>query len=216
MKEKKEEANRSGSARVMVSHNTKNENEAQKSVMTQNIRGQFESASKELNAKSYSEIESLKFRSMPSYHSYIDLLTQFRSEMKVVKASGTYHGTAWKVTNRNGCSILIVEHETGLEILYVTGAVASVLEIIWKAASLWNRSRPRQFPNPDFGPSGMERRRFDEKGQMIEEVVPSLDAVLLTHLMEMYTDLSIRVSKVEEYLIRSLKLEKEEKEKKRE
>ncbi|MHB8552462.1 MAG: hypothetical protein ACYDAO_02600 [Thermoplasmataceae archaeon] len=192
----------------MSNRDKENEVNKQNKVRVHDFYDKFESASKELNATLYTEIESLKFRSVPSYHNYNDLLSHFRSIMNVAKVAGTYQGVAWKITDGNRHSILLVEHETGLEILYVVGAVASVLDIIWKATTLWNRNRFHHFPDSDFDRFAMERRRFDSKGQLVEEAVSSMDTVLFSHLFEMYKDLDARVSKVEEHLKEIVSLQK--------
>lgn len=173
-----------------------------------NFQKKFESASNELDAESYHEIESLKFRST-QYYGYRELLARFRNEMGVVEVKGNYQGNAWKVSDKDGHSVLIVEHETGLEILYVIGAVASVLEIIWKVASLWNRSSFRHFPSPEFDRFEMESRRFDNKGRLIEGSAPPLDTLVISNLLSEYADLSTRVSKIEEYVTEMHKPPKE-------
>ncbi|WP_171970419.1 hypothetical protein [Cuniculiplasma divulgatum] len=158
-----------------------------------NFHEKFESASKELNGNGIYDVESLKFRSM-SYYGYTDLLKQLKL-LKVEKAKGNYQGMAWKITEENGHSILIVEHETGLEILYVVGAIASVTDLIWKVASLWNRGRLRHFP--EFERFEMERRRFGKNDLLIEESISSFETVMFQHLLNMYERLNERVSLLE-------------------
>lgn len=120
--------------------------------------------------------------------------------MKVRKANGNYQGVVWKITNSNGHSILVVEHETGLEILFAIGAIASVVELIWKVASVWNRGRFHHFPDSDFNGFEMERRRFGEDNKLTEEPISSLEIVMFTHLFESYKKLDTRISKMEEFI----------------
>lgn len=167
----------------------------------QDFNVKFQSAAVELNAPSNSQIESLKFRSSPIFHGYPELLKHLES-LEVNRVKGEYQGNAWKVTGENRQSVLIVEHETGLEILYAIGAMASVVELIWKVASVWNRSRFRHFPDPDFERLEMERRKFDTNHNLIDEPVSSIEIVLLSHLLELYKGLDTRISQLEESMKR--------------
>jgi hypothetical protein len=59
----------------------------------------------------------------------------------VTEIVGDYQGRAWKLTESDGNSIIIVEYETGLEILYVTAAIASIIGLVHLVANTWGRVR---------------------------------------------------------------------------
>ena len=128
----------------------------------------LQAAAAELNAASHRAIESLKFRDSTSSHDYRELLAEL-GLLKVVEIQGDYQGKAWKITDADDNSIIIVEHETGLEILYVVGAVASIVSLVPIIANTWSRMRDHWPPHRGrFGPGGPERRRFGKNGKLIE------------------------------------------------
>ncbi|AQX72740.1 hypothetical protein [Dehalococcoides mccartyi] len=162
-----------------------------------NFVAKFKVAASELNVASYRDIESLKFRDSTSSHDYRDLITEL-GPMEVVEIQGDYQGKAWKITDADGNSVIIVEHETGLEILYIVGSVASIASLVPVVVNVWNRMRDHWPPHRGrFGPGGPERRRFDKKGRLIEEPAPPVEAIMLQHLLSQYDRLSERISSLE-------------------
>jgi hypothetical protein len=157
----------------------------------------FQAAAAELNAISHWDVESLKFRDSSSSHDYRDLITDL-GPMRIVEIQGNYQGKAWKITDADGNSVIIVEHETGLEILYIVGSVASIVSLVPVVVNVWNRMRDHWPPHRGrSGPGGPERRRFDKKGRLIEEPTPPLEAIMLQHLLNQYDSLSERISSLE-------------------
>lgn len=162
-----------------------------------NFLAKFQAAAGELNAASFGDVESLKFRDSSSSHDYRDLITDL-GPMRIVEIQGNYQGKAWKITDADGNSVIIVEHETGLEILYIVGSVASIVSLVPVVVNVWNRMRDHWPPHRGrFGPGGPERRRFDKKGRLIEEPAPPLEAIMLQHLLNQYDSLSERISSLE-------------------
>ncbi|BCT55301.1 hypothetical protein [Dehalococcoides mccartyi] len=163
-----------------------------------NFLAKFKAAAAELNAVSLRDIESLKFRNSTSSHDYQDLITEL-SPMEVVEIQGDYQGKAWKITDANDNSIIIVEHETGLEILYVVGAVASIISLVPIIVNVWNTMRAHWSPphRGHFGTGGLERRRFGKNGKLIEEPAPPTEAIVLQHVLNQYDKLSKRISSLE-------------------
>lgn len=157
----------------------------------------FQAAAAELNAISHRDVESLKFRDASSSHDYRDLITDL-GPMRIVEIQGNYQGKAWKITDADGNSVIIVEHETGLEILYIVGSVASIASLVPVVVNVWNRMRDHWPPHRGrFGPGGSERRRFDKKGRLIEEPAPPVEAIMLQHLLSQYDRLNERISSLE-------------------
>lgn len=136
-------------------------------------------AAAELNAASHRDIESLKFRDSTISHDYRELLAEL-GPMKVVEIQGDYQGKACKITGTDDNSVIIVEHETGLEILYVVGSVASIVSLVPIVVNSWNRLRDHWPPHRGrFGPGAPERRRFDRNARLIEEPAPPVEAIML-------------------------------------
>lgn len=157
----------------------------------------LQAAAAELNAASHRAIESLKFRDSTSSHDYRELLAEL-GLLKVVEIQGDYQGKAWKITDADDNSIIIVEHETGLEILYVVGAVASIVSLVPIIANTWSRMRDHWPPHRGrFGLGGSERRRFDRNDRLIEEPAPPVEAIMHQHLLNQYDRLSQRISSLE-------------------
>jgi hypothetical protein len=157
----------------------------------------FQAAAAELNAASHHGIESLKFKDSTSSQDYRELVTEL-GPLKVVEIQGNYQGKAWKLTDADDNSIIIVEHETGLEILYVVGAVASIVSLVPVIVNTWNSMRDHWPPHRGrFGPGGSERRRFDRNDMLIEEPAPPVEAIMLQHLLNQYDKLNERISSLE-------------------
>jgi hypothetical protein len=169
----------------------------QKDLRKKTFLAKFQAATVDLKTASYHDIESLKFRGLTSSHEYSKLLAEL-GPLKIVAIQGDYQGKAWKLTDADDNSIIIVEHETGLEILYVAGAVASIVSLVPIIVNTWNRIRDHWPPHRGrFGLGGLERRRFARKDRLIEEPAPSVEAIMLQHLLNQYDRLSERISSLE-------------------
>jgi hypothetical protein len=158
----------------------------------------LQAAAAELNAASHRDIESLKFRDSTNSHDYRDLITEL-GPMEVVEIQGDYQGKAWKITDAYDNSVIIVEHETGLEILYVVGAVASIVSLVTIIVNVWNAIRDHwsSLHRGRFGTGRLERRRFGKSGKLIEEPAPPVEAIMLQHVLNQYDRLSERISSLE-------------------
>jgi hypothetical protein len=157
----------------------------------------FQEAAAELNAASHHDIESLKFRDSTSSQDYREIVREL-APLRVIEIKGEYQGRAWKLTDADDNSIIIVEHETGLEILYVVGAVASIVSLVPIIVNTWSRLRGHWPPHRGrFGSGGPERRRFDRNDRLIEEPAPPVEAIVLQHLLRQYGTLSERISSLE-------------------
>ena len=169
----------------------------QKDWRKQNFLSKCQSAAAELNTASYQDIESLKFRDSTGSQDYRELINEL-GNLKVAEIQGDYQGKAWKVTDADGNSIILVEHETGLEILYIVGSVASLVSLVPMVMNIWSRMRDRWLPHQGrFSPGGLERRHFDKKDQLIEEPAPPVEVIMLQHLLNQYNRLNERISSLE-------------------
>lgn len=157
----------------------------------------FQAAAVELKAISYCDVEALKFRDSTSSHDYRELLAELGT-LKAVEAQGNYQGKAWKLTDANDNSIIIVEHETGLEILYVVGAIASIVSLVPIIVNTWNRIQDHWPPFRERpGMDGIKIRHFDRRNRLIEEPAPPVEALILQHLLKQNDKLVERMSSLE-------------------
>lgn len=105
-----------------------------------------------------------------AYHEYRELLDALQREagLNHSPVSGNFQGNGHLVGDAK-TRVIVVEHETGLEILYVAGSVASIIGLVPLVLRCWRgiRGHFRGPRHPDF--HTMEIRRLDSSGQLIEE-----------------------------------------------
>ena len=91
-----------------------------------------------------------------------------------------------------------MEHETGLEILYVAGAAASIVGLIPLVINAWKSLRGR-FGRPPWREvmEPPEQRAFDDHDRLVEGPAPPIEALVFRFLSEQYIDLRERVSALE-------------------
>ncbi len=135
----------------------------------------FASGAKYLDS-SPNQLASLKVRgNVGSYHEYQELLHALEHEAGVRSRSvqGDFQGNGYLV-EQSKTKVLIVEHETGLEILYIAGSIASLLSLIplilrcWSVVGGDGRHHPPRFHE-------IEMRRLRDDGHLIEERNVGLD-----------------------------------------
>jgi len=137
---------------------------------TQKFRTKFDDAARQLGTV-LEQVVSLKLReSIGGYGEYKELLHALQNEagIKSTPADGNLQGHGYLLESSK-TKIIIVEHETGLEILYIAGSVASLLGLIPLVLKCWSavrsfRGRDRHLPE-----GRMEVRRLDNGGRLIEE-----------------------------------------------
>jgi len=170
---------------------------SQNDLREKTFLAKFRVAAAELRVASYREIESLKFRDNVDFHDYRELIKDLGS-LKVSEIQGDYQGKAWKLTDADDNSLIIVEHETGLEILYVIGAVASIIGLVPTIINAWVRVRDHWPPFRGRFDAGIpERRRFDRNNRLVEEPASSVEAIVIQHLLLQYGTLSERILSLE-------------------
>jgi hypothetical protein len=144
---------------------------------TLTFRGKFESARSVLKAGSLQEVISLKFRGNPMPSEYSELIRgQHVLGLDVAPAKGDFSGQAWLVSLDRTSQIILVGHETGLEILYIAGSIASLIGLIPLAVNGWKRLRER-FGNesPSRVMEIVEVRTLDSSGSLIEHNIQDFD-----------------------------------------
>jgi hypothetical protein len=141
----------------------------------ESFRRKFNSAAQHLNVCS-DQIVSLKFReNVGSYGDYRELVETLRQEAGVhfSEVDGDLQGHGY-VLEHDKTKLLLVEHETGLEILYIAGSIASLFGLIPLVLQGWTAIRglfPRHRTPTDHA---VEIRRIDNVGRLREEHLPNL------------------------------------------
>ncbi|MFA5819981.1 MAG: hypothetical protein WC854_11990 [Bacteroidales bacterium] len=132
----------------------------------------FSSASRILNTAP-EDIISIKLREadfVRNYRDYDKLFEQIKllSHANINHLQGNFHSTfqgdAYIVVHSNE-KVIIVKHETGLEILYIAGSIASLLGIIPLIIKIWKKTGDYYSRNI----RNTEIRFLDHEGKLIEE-----------------------------------------------
>lgn len=130
----------------------------------------FTSASSALGV-SPQKVVSLKIRDcVNSYSEYHDMIHSLETEFGVQSSpvGGDLQGRGYLLVKQNA-KVIIVEHETGLEILYIAGSIASLIALIPMILQAWGAIR--RFSNPRNPFQAVEVRRLNEKGELHEDTV---------------------------------------------
>jgi hypothetical protein len=131
------------------------------------FNAEFASAAKALGVTP-EKIVSLKIRdNVSSYNEYRDLIHSLEREFgfQCSPVTGELQGRGHLLTKEKS-KVIVVEHETGLEILYIAGSIASLIALIPIIMQGW--SGLRQFANPKNPFNVVEVRRLDESGNLQE------------------------------------------------
>jgi len=127
----------------------------------------FASAAKAFGVTS-DKIVSLKIRdNVGSYSEYQDLIHSLEKEFgfHCSPVTGDLQGRGHLLTKEK-TKVILVEHETGLEILYIAGSIASLIALIPMILQGW--TAVRHFADPRNPFHGIEVRRLDVSGNLQE------------------------------------------------
>jgi hypothetical protein len=134
------------------------------------FRDKFASASKHLGVPP-DQVISLKLRDVvSSYGEYHEMLRALEQEAGVhwSEVGGNFQGRGYLV-DQDGQKIVLVEHETGLEILYVAGSIASLITLIPLVLQCWGTVRGYVDGRHAHQFKSVEIRRFDNNGKLRED-----------------------------------------------
>lgn len=136
----------------------------------QQFRMKFEHAAEQLGTAPH-QIVSIKLRDNGGdYQEYKELFTTLTHEagLKATPASGNLQGNGRLIENAK-TKVIVVEHETGLEILYIAGSIASLIGLIPVVLKCWSGIRGRFGRPHHMAPDRVEVRRLSEDGKLVEE-----------------------------------------------
>jgi len=138
----------------------------------------------------------------PEYSQFIDDHLGRTLGLNVGRVDGDFGGQAWLVTDKAQNRAILVEHETGLEILGAIASVATLIQLLPLISSGWTNLRQR-FSRPHFGhpdEEGIEVRRFDQKEVLIEQRAPSVEVYVLSTTLQDYALMKQKVDRLEEQI----------------
>ena len=161
----------------------------------------FDSAKNLLLASSVQDIASIKFRSNTTNTVYRELVfnyLQMELGLKVNPATGNYWGNGWLVEDAANNHVIIVEHESGLEILYIAGSIASLISLVPTIYSGWKflKNGRNRFSNFEESHSRTEVRRIEDNS-IVEQNVMSLESYVLIEYMKKIDSMQERISLLE-------------------
>ncbi len=140
---------------------------------TESFRRKFASAAQHLSVEP-KHVVSLKLREdVRSYNDYVRLMNTLTNEEGLVcsEIGGDLQGRGYLISDGNN-RLILVEHETGLELLYIAGSVASLIGIIPLILQGWHVLRGR-FGREDIAIPRMQIRQMDNDGRLHEEYIYS-------------------------------------------
>jgi len=132
------------------------------------FRQKFLECGKYLNVE-HTKLVSLKYREMRNHQYYTEVLEYLKkvNGINIKDLGNTLNGHAYHISV-NDQNVVIVEHETGLEILYIAGSIAGIIGLILQISSMiGNHRRHSNYFFEYF--EEVEIRYFDDNGKFIEE-----------------------------------------------
>ncbi len=135
------------------------------------FKQKFEECGRLLNAKP-NRLISLKYREIRDNGYYVELLNRLKSinGIHIKDIGSALNGHAYLIS-RGGQDVILVEHETGLEILYIASSVAGLVGFVLQIGSMIGRHRGH-YIGPPSHLDDVEVRYFDESDNLIEEHRP--------------------------------------------
>ncbi len=140
----------------------------------------FENAGKCLGVAP-DQIISLKLRDMVlSYNDYRETLSIMEHEAGVLseELDDDFFGRGY-LLRQGDLKIIFVEHETGLEILYIAGSMASLIQLIPLVLKFWNKVRGRLNHRHVKKNQNIEIRRIDAVRNISEMEINNYEELLV-------------------------------------
>jgi hypothetical protein len=144
---------------------------------TKTFHEKFSAASAVLGV-SPQEIMSVKMRDMINSYSEYDAFfheLEHRHNLTLTPVSGQFQGKGFSFSDGRS-TIILVQHESGLEILNTAASVASLIGLVPLVVQAWRAFRRHRHRHAGHEAHEIEIRRIDAAGSLIEERVHSLDS----------------------------------------
>jgi len=141
------------------------------------FKKKFGEAAEHLGVKP-DRIISLKFReNVSSYAEYREVLRMLEHEFGIHwrEVEADLQGRGYLLSDGTA-QVLMVEHESGLEILYIAGSIASLIGLVPLVVQGWRGLRGWSAQRHGGGVGDIEIRRLDESGELTEHNVHDMPA----------------------------------------
>jgi len=139
---------------------------------TETFKTKFSDAGRHLGVNP-KKVVSLKLRenvsSNDEYRNFFRAL-EHEAGFRCTPVDGDLQGKGYLLSDGSS-RVIVVEHETGLEILYIAGSIASLIGILPLIVQGWRAFRGHHATRRDFDDRGVEIRRIDENGHLTEDHV---------------------------------------------
>ncbi len=165
------------------------------------FKKKFGGAAQHLGVKPY-QVISLKLReNVVSYQEYRDLVESLQREagLQCSQLDADLQGRGYLLTDGK-TKVIVVEHETGLEVLYIAGSVASLIGLVPLVLQGWYALRGRFFARRGLDIDSVEIRRMDARGHLQETLMHSLLMGPLTPMGIVARELMETASQIESEL----------------
>jgi hypothetical protein len=117
------------------------------------------------------QVVSIKLRdSVASHSEYDEMLHALEREAGIRRSriNGSLQGQGHLV-DHEGQKLIVVEHETGLEILYIAGSIASLIGLVPLVLQFWGATRGFLHDRHSRHFHDIETRRLDADGHLQED-----------------------------------------------
>lgn len=170
---------------------------------TETFDRRFRNAQPHLNSADVQGIVSFKFRddcvNYSEYAHFVDDFLGRNKNLSITPLQGDLGGRAWLVKDQTQNQSILVEHETGLEILGAIGSIASLIALLPMICSAWSSRRERfsrhRFDDPRH--ANIEIRRFDQNNILIEEHASSIEVYIRNLTLQDHSALKLKVAELE-------------------
>lgn len=133
------------------------------------------------------------------YSHFIDEYLSQNLGLTLNRLQGDFGGQTWLVKDQDQNMAILVQHETGLEILSAIGSIASLVTLIPLISSGWTKLRHgfrrSRFDMPDGG--GVEIRQINQSNVLIEQRAPSVEVYVLNVALRDQAGLRQKVERLE-------------------
>jgi hypothetical protein len=158
-----------------------------------------------LGGSSVHDLASIKYRDNVNNVEYREFIEEYlRGELGLdtEQVQGDFQGRAWLVADRAQNKVLLVEHETGLEVLYIAGSIASLISLVPLINSGWKFMQSRFSGRPFLRHRGeeVEIRTIGSRDQLLEQHILSVESYAISESIKEITALKLRVETLEHEL----------------
>ncbi len=167
----------------------------------------FTSALPYFKQDSIQGIVSIKYRdACPNSSEYMRFINDYikgELHLDAKELDGKFQGKAWLVSDSYQNKVILVEHETGLEILYIAGSIASLVALVPMINAGWKYFKDRHSYH-SFHPDEkhIEIRKFDSENIIVEQHIQNIEAYILNANAQENCNTKTRLENLEKEIVR--------------